>query len=137
MLWKYIGWRMSRAKFLVFIQYHNHIHLASLYQQESFTLYHHTPPYHLQAINNHTTFNMSSTTTYAPTSTLVSSPPSYDTVVDLSSYARTMHQHTKMQMEAASKMARRRSGGAGGNGKLTERESAGRGSISSVDSARS
>jgi len=31
-------------------------------------------------------------------------------VEDLSSYARTMHQHTKQQMEAASRAVRRRTG---------------------------
>ncbi|CAG8956037.1 hypothetical protein HYFRA_00008893 [Hymenoscyphus fraxineus] len=35
---------------------------------------------------------------------------SYNDVEDLTSYARIMHQHTRKQMEAAARSARRRSG---------------------------
>ncbi|KAH6666946.1 hypothetical protein B0J14DRAFT_704997 [Halenospora varia] len=38
-----------------------------------------------------------------------SSPYTDDSSLALSSYARTMHQHTKKQMDAAARLARRRS----------------------------
>ncbi|KAH8762263.1 hypothetical protein BGZ57DRAFT_904191 [Hyaloscypha finlandica] len=53
----------------------------------------------------------------------------------LSAYARTMHQHTKKQMEAASRSARRRTANETGtnvHGRLNQE-----GSVSSMDSTQS
>ncbi|KAG4428025.1 hypothetical protein IFR05_016491 [Cadophora sp. M221] len=58
-----------------------------------------------------------------------------DPSLSLSTYTREMHQHTKKQMEAASRSARRRSANADGtnaHGRLDQQ-----GSISSIDSNRS
>lgn len=56
-----------------------------------------------------------------------------DPVAAMTSYSRTMHQHTKQQMEAATKSARRRSIG---NNNLVDAEASltKEGSMSSVDS---
>ncbi|KAE9364569.1 hypothetical protein N431DRAFT_431423 [Stipitochalara longipes BDJ] len=65
------------------------------------------------------------------------STPEYDMdgQFSLSAYSRTMHQHTKKQMEAASRSARRRTANESGtnvHGRLDQE-----GSVSSMDSTRS
>merc|ERR1712144_88778 len=82
-------------------------------------------------------FTMSST--YSQPQSHFSSSPSQEYDIEssftLSAYTREMHQHTKKQMEAASRSARRRSANADGtnaHGRLDQS-----GSVSSMDSNQS
>ncbi|PVH68692.1 hypothetical protein DL98DRAFT_522606 [Cadophora sp. DSE1049] len=77
--------------------------------------------------------------TYTQPQSHFSSSPSQEFDMEpsftLSAYTREMHQHTKKQMEAASRSARRRSANADGmnvHGRLDQS-----GSVSSMDSNRS
>jgi len=79
---------------------------------------------------------MPSSSTYQPQVSTFSSP-GYETAphIDLFSYSRVMHQHTKQQMEAASRSARRRSPqseGSKGHVRLGTEES-----VESMDTTRS
>ncbi|KAG0646394.1 hypothetical protein D0Z07_7649 [Hyphodiscus hymeniophilus] len=80
----------------------------------------------------------SSTYAHSQTSQRSSSPQYYeasDSPIDITSYARSMHQHTKKQMEAATKSSRRRSPDVNGiNAHATLDNHA---SMSSLDSRRS
>jgi len=83
----------------------------------------------------------STSSSYAQTPTLQtsSSPPSQydmDGEFDPMAYARTMYQHTKKQMEAAARLARRRANSDGTNAHASLEHDA-TGSVSSMDSARS
>ncbi|KAK2623674.1 hypothetical protein QTJ16_006855 [Diplocarpon rosae] len=78
-------------------------------------------------------------TNYAPPQSEISStsPHDYDMSpsLSLSRYTREMHMHTKKQMEAASRSARRRSANADGTNPHARLDQ--EGSVSSIDSSRS
>lgn len=75
---------------------------SKLYQSSSFSHPSHDQQAFSTTITTTTTIKMPSRESYIPVSV---SPPT-----DISSYARYMHQHTKRQMEAASRSSHRRSG---------------------------
>jgi hypothetical protein len=75
-----------------------------------------------------------SSSTYLENSQLSTQEYDVNGQVSLSAYSRTMHQHTKKQMEAASRSARRRSANAAGTNAVGSLDT--EGSVSSMDNTQ-